>query len=237
MDKTHIYLETFNKKINYDISKLNQTICEKMLTWLLFVSSPAIYYLDSFIIEFLKQDNLNELCLDLFYNPHGDDKYLRELRQVMQKYKGLSSLRWIEMDLNKSDDELMNDVFENCLTEFMTLVEINDTFETHFSKTHITFLKENPNCDISTSSYYLINKNNDLLLESLSTNQHFIYSIGDILSNNNRFAWRTSISSYIAINNIPVKEFSLPFFEFLVKNHLNLICCSNEALYTINLNN
>ena len=237
MDKTHVCMEIFNKKLNYDIGKLNKFECEKTLTWLLFVSNHTIYNLESFITEFLRQDNICEICLDIVYNPSGDDKYLRELRLVMQKYKDLYYLRWIEIDLNKTDDELMSNVFDNCLTEFMTLVEINDTFETHYSKTHITFLKENPSCDISTSSYYIINENNDLLLESLTLNQHFIFLIHETLSNNNRFVWRTSISNYITINNIPVKDFSLPFFEFLVQNHLNLVCSSNEALYTINLNN
>ena len=43
MDKTNICMEIFNKKLNYDIGKLNKFECEKTLTWLLFVSNHTIY--------------------------------------------------------------------------------------------------------------------------------------------------------------------------------------------------
>ena len=236
MDKTHISIETFNNKLNYDLDKLHNSTSDKILTWVLLITHTEIYKLYLFIEEFLKQENVSELYLDVVYSPEGDNQYLLEVRKIKEKYQNNKDIRWREIDLEKSDQCIMNETFENCLTEFMTLVQVNDTFETNFSKTHIHYLKENPSCDISTSGYYIINENNDLLLNSFNKNQSFIFSITETLSNNNIFVWRTSISNYISIHNIPVTEFSILLMEYFVKQNLNLKCCSQEPLHTINLN-
>ena len=234
LNKSYISKKYFNLKINYDLSKFNISKNSKQLTWIIFVDSYNITNLYTFIEQYEAQDNIEKIILDIYYLPSTEnDKYSYELEMFFNKNK--ENIRWLELNIDKDDHLLCQELFENTITEYMTFLEITDTFENNFSEMHIDFLNKIPSCDITTSSYFTINETNNLSFIQYEEGDHFIINLDIKLSNNNRFVWRTSIINFLNINSFPVTDFSIDFFKFLVNNHLNLKCCFSEPLYTINI--
>ena len=233
MNKTHINCETFNEKLNYDIMKLNKPNLKKTLTWNVYIIPEKITYLASFIEEYFNQINVEEILLNLFFNPNNkNNTFKSELKQQQQKTNSETSIKWIESKNEITIDEIK----KYTETEYFCLIDISDTLETIFSKTHIEYLNNTPACDISTSSYYLINKNNDLLINKFKKNELFLNDVENSIGNENKLVFRTSILnlSFVVINSSQIINTDL--LQNLVHMNLNINCCSEEPLHTINQN-
>ena len=233
LDKTKINFDSFNEKLNYDLMKLNKSSEVKLLTWNVFANPDKIIYLSSFIDDFLSQDNVENLTLNLYYSDQSkNNAFKTELKQQQQNTSKNKSIKWIP----KNSPLSISDIKSNSDTEYFCILDISDTLESKFSITHLNYFKSTPACDISTSSYYIINKNNDLLINKLQKDDIFIEDIDNSLSMDNIFVFRSYIFNLSFLPIDENKTFSIEQLQSFVYLNINIHCCSAESLHTLNLN-
>jgi hypothetical protein len=225
INKDHIDLNTFNKKMEYDLSKLKVNNSLTKLSWITTYDDEKID-INNYIERFLLQSMWEEIKLvivivkDLFLNePLISSDYINS-------YFNIEILECNKADLENQIEKLINETE----TEYAIHTNIKDEFNNHFSEKMIGYLDNNPACDLALSSY-----NSKIGDDNL---QAFIYEKDKLFFKKNipkqefgRVMWRNNIKNIVSIPiTIPI---SYSFLSHCIDKNLNIQCASSEPTYTI----
>jgi hypothetical protein len=252
MDKTKFKLDTFNKKINYDLKKLE--ICEnKKLTWYCLISDlndiDSKFY--NLYNNFISQNNSKNLKLKLIISEHlkknstddGIDFFEEEnvgniqfnlfMDKIIKYCELMNNISYKIEQIGDSYSNFLNSCFKKCDTHYMTIVDLDDEHDVKFSETCINYLNNDPCCDLLFSSYTISNNNYE---------EKFIFE-KDILIFKSNFSninlpetsivWRKDlydiINEFINLNDR--KYIFRAFWDKCINYNLNIKCCSNDILF------
>jgi len=225
MDKTHIELMSFNKKITYDLDKLKVKTFKHKLTWICILKEKfSSVSLVNLIDNFIRQENQENLQLVFITHESLNTDNLSE--SPFSEYENIH--------LFSVDDP--NECIKNLDTEYFLMVNLNDKYKTSYSKFCIEYLDNKQNADVIFSTFKKISKNlikenevKEIKMDKYKEGMYFIDDIKNIILPNSGFVFRKSI--YILV------EFDFLFMEnkemykYLLQNHLNVSCISEKPLF------
>ena len=223
MNKNHLSLSLFNKKINYDIDKLEKNNDNFRLTWITFVETQDDFYLEQFIQNFINQNCLDNLQLILFIRKNNNN-LVDMIEYFSNTYNNVSYII-LDDDNNNSFIEKMNISIKYVKTTYCTILDLKSEFDPNYSSIFIGYLNNTPTCDIAVSAFSKQNK--DYLYK-----KSFIFSKDTINIPNTGVVWRKNI--YYFLNNLEEINLDTHFWKYCVESNLNIRCVSKKILYSIN---
>lgn len=158
MNKTHLLLDTFNNKIQYDLNKLiieNDT-CK--LTWVCFVLNDDIIYINTFLKVFISQINYHELQLLIFVNQPNNSKIFNYLVQKLKVYENIKCISFNAINNKLHFTNKLNISLPYISTIYVSILDIKKIYEINYSKKIINYLDKTLNCDIICSSINITDK-------------------------------------------------------------------------------
>lgn len=252
MDKTKFKLDNFNKKINYDLKKL-EIYENKKLTWFCLINDlndiDSKFY--NLYNNFISQNNSKNLKLKLIISEHlkknstddGIDFFEEEnvtnvqfnlfMDKIIKYCELMNNISYKIEQIGDSYSNFLNSCFKKCDTHYMTIVDLDDEHDVKFSETCINYLNNDPCCDLLFSSYTISNN---------SYEEKFIFE-KDILIFKSNFSninlpetsivWRKDlydiINEFINLNDR--KYIFRAFWDKCINYNLNIKCCSNDVLF------
>ena len=242
MDKTHVHPDTFNKKIIYDIKKIQNTTINKCykyeLTWFYLVTNLVNYNskLQNLYKNFANQNNndINILKIVIDIKLINDDNY-QEFINFIDKYNDfLSNIQYVTINID-CYSSFLNNCFSLCETNYFTTVDAFDKHHIDFSNIFINYLDSTPSCDIAFSSYSISDKHYEENIIFKKNTLIFDSNFSNIIFPENGIVYRKELSSLmIPFNNLINNSSTLrDYFKNIIKKNLNIKCCHEKSLYTI----
>ena len=137
MNKTHLTLETFSKKINYDINKLQPNNDSYKLTWLYYLNNKKDKF-EKYINDFNSQNNKGIKLIII--------NSLKSKNEILQKYVS-HNITVINAE-NLNNAEIYTLINENLTTEYVTIKKYNIVNNKNYSDLCINYLDKNHTFDI-----------------------------------------------------------------------------------------
>ena len=224
MNKNHISLDVFNKKLNYDLSKLenNENTNIVRLTWIAKIDDLNLNNLcniNNFIKNFSSQSVNSQLNLIIMI-----DEKINDIEKI-NKNNGYNNIEIIKYTKSFYTEDL-NTYIKDIKSDYIIKIEITDNYDIHFSNNIIKYLDNNPTCDLAISTHN--KKRGDIITQLLIKNELFFKDdILNIKNNIGRIIWRTKIAIQLEI------KLDKNFIDSCLKNNLNIISGSSKPLYTI----
>lgn len=232
MNKKHVELETFNKKITYDLSKLVVNESPNILTWNVFIDDKVKELeLELFTKQFIYQHKLEEIELLFFIKEDAKSEIIDIIHNYTKLHDNIR-FRVINEEVSTFNQQ-MYIVSKNIQTTYATILPLQCSFDKNYSFEMIEYLDNNPACDIALSSYTLINKYDEQKIDEINLEKNKMFFESDFEKGsleNNGIVWRTNIHSFLG--EIDLENDNYIFCHWL-KNNLNMFCISNESLYSI----
>jgi hypothetical protein len=237
MDKTHVMLETFNNKLNYDLNKLDPNEGNR-LTWFCLIDN--LDNIDKKIIQlyniFVSQYDNSKLILHIVIceSNINDERYINFIENLKKYSEIVFNIVYSIKNVKNNYNDYLNYCTDICDTKYLVIVDVQDYYEKQYSSYFINYLNDNPNCDVAFSSYKLTNDKD--------YNEEFIFNKELMLFTNNYTSiimpetgvvWRNDMSKLIG-KFIPLKNRSFIFRDFwikTIKKNFNIKCCNNSILY------
>jgi hypothetical protein len=237
MNKTHIELQTFNSKINYDLNKLDENE-NNMLTWFCFINdlNDIDRKLLNLYNNFISQNDNSKLKLHIVIcdTISLHEKYSDFLEKI-QKYSEL--VYNISYSTQKIDgyNDFLDLSSEICNTEYLVIIDIEDQHTKRYSCIFINFLNNNPTCDVIFSSYKITTH--------CEYSEDFIFKKSTMLFNSNYnsivlpetgMVWRKNMSKLVGkFIHLKNKKYILREYWYrTISKNFNIVCCENDILYT-----
>jgi len=251
MDKTKFKLENFNKKISYDLKKL-EVDDNKKLTWFCLIDDlnnidDKFYNLYN---NFISQNNNKSLELELIIceslrknskddNPNFfEEEYDNNIQfnlfmdKIIKYCELMSNISYKIEKICGNYNNFLNCCFKKCNTHYMTIVELDDEHDIKFSETSINYLNNDPCCDILFPSYIITNNNYE---------EKFIFEKDVLLFQSNfsninlpetSIVWRKDMRDIMGeFINLKDKKYILrAFWNKCINYNLNIKCCSKNIL-------
>ena len=237
MDKSHVSLETFNKKLNYDLSKLviNNN---KQLTWFCFIDdfTNIDVKINKLYNNFISQNDNSTILLNIILcESLNDNEKYNIFLEIMNKYiNKANNISLITKNCDKIYSIFLNYCCEICETDYLVIIDINDKHNKKYSNYCINYLNENPNCDVIFSSYTI--KNNEYSKNYIFNKNAMIFNENyndEIILNDTGIVWRNSmnqlVGEFISLEN--KKQIFTDFWSRAIKKKFNIKCCSSKILY------
>lgn len=229
MDKSHVSLETFNKKLLYEIEKLERKEEMQKLTWCCFLDhTVTMEALEKILLTFNNQTDNERLELRFFTSEDvyteiicKDAQLNRFLRLIIKKTN--SSLTMIPMDENIC---FMDQVLENVQTDYIMFINGNDEYHNDYSIKTLRFFDKYPTCDIALCSF----------TDDTTTNQN-IMKTGEMFFMSNiqtktvykgALAFRKKLLYNLELREIDILNKTDDFIYKCLINHFNVFCCSEN---------
>jgi len=238
MDKTHISIEYFNKKLLYDFKKLyiNE---ESTLTW--FCLIDKIDNIDSDIHNvynnFISQNDNKKIKLKIVINNNLKNKenFGEFILKIEKTCEFMNNIHYFIKDVDNYSDYLNFCIDEND-TKYFVFVDILDEYSVNFSNVCKKYMDITPTCDITFTSYSILNNSyqesflfeKDFMLFHKNLNQTILPERGII--------FRKDICKLIGYFNNYI-DIPLIFREYAsraLKNNLNIMCCESSYINQIN---
>ena len=226
LNKNHIELDTFNKKISYEFNKLKVNTLQYKLTWVCILKNEfSLDSLKNLINNFTNQEVQKDLQLIFITHP------LLNIEKVNNKMFSYDNIQLFEMEDKKEWIYKID-------TEYILMVNLTDTYKINYSKICVDHLNEKPTNDILFSSFKKINKNheNQELENDDFENQLYKYKKGMYFTDdtknmlpNSGFVFRKSLIDVLDISFIFMKNKDM--YDYFIINHLNVVCISEKPLF------
>jgi hypothetical protein len=237
MDKSHIHVRSFCKKILYDMTKLTlpPSNTKEKLTWFTFINDPelSLKAVDRFLACFKAQTVFSQLKLVVFLdNLPGPiaEQFCESLLPYSSIYPNISVITF-------SPTSCIEYCATNCTTDLLTILKIQDMVEPKFSETFLDYFETHRNCDIAFSSYQLDharpeNVGNTIfpkhLLYVCKEEKHQLPITGVV--------WRKDLYELFRSSGGEVYDVGLyDFWKDCLAKNLNIMCVSGKPLYTVSL--
>jgi hypothetical protein len=123
MNKENITLDSFNKKISYDLKKLNSNNELKKLSWVIFCDENTIFHIEKFVECFLKQVNVQQLellfLIDL--NLLIDNELIKCIEQYTELEENIKLVYIQNIDKNNSYVNKITIALPHISTPYITI--------------------------------------------------------------------------------------------------------------------
>ena len=126
---------------------------------------------------------------------------------------------------------------QHVTTTYITIVHPNDIYKNNFSKFCCKYLDQNPTCDITFSSYNLVDtltnsKEEQIFSKDSLVNKNFI---NKHINHNRGLVWRKSLYNLIEpSNNLEeIEQNNYNFWLRCIENNMNIINISEIPLFSI----
>jgi hypothetical protein len=245
MDKSHLSCETFNAKLVYDMGKIqsikdfDQNKFLFKITWFCCFDTLDNYVekIAHLYKNFANQNNNTQNLLYIVIPSNTTDHALyEEFVEYLNKYTSLfENIEYNFVEISLFNDYL-NYAFEKCSTPYLTFINLDDVHDTNYSKELITYLDNTPSVDIAYTSYNLLEKG---YCESIKFEKNMIMlksNFSKIIISCFGIVWRKNLFSligefkYFNNQNIIFRD----YLQRCLQNHMNVWCCSEKPLFTIN---
>jgi hypothetical protein len=237
MNKSHIEIHNFNKKINYDLNKLIENNNKEKLTWCCFIDAENCILLDNLIDSYILQDDLNSIKLLIITNNlDNDSTCIKNIESYMNLYNIFHIC--LDYDYVLSDNQKLYFSVKNINTQYLTIVNPKDNYHNSYSKICIDKLDFEPNCDITCSSYNLFDKSNNIFEQIIKKNTLLNKSIiSKNIIDNRGITLRKDLYYIIEpFDNLEeIEDNNYNFWIKCVENNMNMICISEIPLLSINI--
>ena len=225
MDKTHIELMSFNKKITYDLDKLKVKTFKHKLTWICILNEAfSSVSLVNLIDNFIRQENQENLQLVFITHESLNTDNLSEI--PFSEYKNVY--------LFSVDDP--NECIKSLDTEYILMVNLNDKYKISYSKFCIEYLDSKQNADVIFSTFKKISKNlikenevKENKVDKYKEGMYFINDIENTILPNSGFVFRKSIHILVEFDFLFMENKEM--YKYLLQNHLNILCISEKPLF------
>lgn len=225
MNKDHVDINTFTKKMEYDLTKLKVNTSISKLTWICIYDDENVdisNYIEKFLLQTLWEEVKLVIVIvkDLFSEePFVSDDYINS-------YFNIEIMKCNKSDLENEMERLINEVE----TEYVIHTNIKDEFDNNFSEKMINYLDTNPACDIVLSSYN--SKTEDGKSELHSYEKDTLFFKKNLPKQDfGRVIWRKNIQNIVSIPiSVPI---SYSFLTHCIDKNLNINCASSDPTYSI----
>lgn len=150
LNKDHIDQQTFNRKISYDLSKLENDTNPVKLTWV-----SSLYNVDKFFKNMLhdfKSQNLNYVSeiewIIVNIIDSNSKKTNREIRQAAKKHPNIKVIN-IKSNMDKGIYDCWNKAIAESTGKYISNFNSDDRRLQNFSREFIDFLDDNPGTDVA----------------------------------------------------------------------------------------
>lgn len=222
MNKEHLFLETFNKKVCYDIEKLSHSQIKYKLTWIVVINKKdEVKEMETIIKQFLNQSSIEKLFL-LFLI----DNTLKNI-SIPFPHPNIS-FQTFEKENNFS--LILNPIILSLETNYITIPSINGIYKNNFSQSFIEYLDATPTCDIGFSSFIFCFTSHEKIIHKIYEKDLFFFKKNILaLKKENMeipLVYRKNIANLLPFQN----NNSIDFLEKCFHHHLNINCVSEEEL-------
>jgi len=242
MDKTRSSLPYFNKKLTYDLKKL-EIYDNKKLTWFCLINSldDIDRKFSNTYNNFISQNNNKNLILRLVVSSHLNDNtnnVFNVFIEKLTKYCELMTNISYQILHVPNYSDFMNFCFQNVQTHYLTIVDLNEEHNVTFSENCINYLNKNPTCDIVFTSYTISN---------MSYIEKFVFEKDLLLFKNNFSSYNLPQTSMIFRNG--VYDLIGPFQNLNDKKHvfrdflkrciyydMNIKCSNTDVMFKYKIN-
>ena len=222
LDKSHIELSSFNKKITYDLDKLKLKTFKYKLSWICILteefSSKTIINL---IHNFIRQENQENLQLAFITHSSWNVNKLSE--KLFSEYDNIY--------LFTIDDP--NEFIKNLDTEYILLVNLNDKYKTSYSKFCIEYLDSKQNADVIFSSFKdmsrILKEEEDNKVNKYKEGMYFFDDIENGMLPSSGFVFRKTIDILFGFDFLFMEKKDM--YKYFLRNHLNIVCISEKPLF------
>ena len=224
--KEHLLLDTFNKKICYDIEKLSQSPIKYKLTWIIIINKKEdIKEMEHIIEQFLNQILIEKLFLLFFI-----DNTLKDNISIPFPHPNIS-FKTFEKD-NEFSSQL-HQLILSLETSYITIPSsLKDIYKNNFSQIFIEYLDSTPTCDIGFSSFIYMFSSHEKIIHKIYEKDVFFFkkNILGLKKENIVFplVYRKNIMNLLSFQNNGNE-----FLEKCFLKHLNINCVSEEELCTL----
>ena len=236
MNKAHISLDIFNKKVFYDLTKLKVNMDNYKLTWICPIKSLRNIFIkiQNLYNNFISQNNNKQLLLKIIideslYDHEDYDAFVKKLDMYEELVHNIS----YDIGSTQVLSNFLTSCFKNCDTAYITFVDIEDEYDINFSDRNVEYLNEIKNCDISFCSY--VSKNvfyketfifkKDMMLFKSNFSNSLLANTGVVYRNN-------IIDILDCFQNLTDTKFIFrEFHSRAINSHLNLMSCSSDPLF------
>ena len=236
MNKQHIELNSFNNKINYDLSKLIENNDKPHLTWCCFIDQDNRMFLEKIIENFIQQENCSQIKLLFLINNYQEKfEFEKNIQKYMEVYENISYI-FLNEPYYINDNKKIYLSYKNTSSLYITIVNPKNIYENKYSLISLQKLDLQPTCDITVSSYNLISKLNGILKQSfpinILMNKNFV---NKNICTNSGIIWRRDLYPLIEpLDDLEeINENTYNFWVKCVENNMNMICVSELPLLTI----
>ena len=202
-DKSHIDISLFNKKLEYDLTKLMKNNNIYNITWGCIIKNMDESIIDKFN-KIIMQNNFNNNYFILFnyHNTHENSYFVNTfIKYYTNKYKNIISLNIDLIENNIIYSKLYDLLIKNSLSDLVYFTElsiiIND--EKNLSNKIYDYMNKNVNCDILFLNYgdelkkmYFLDDINKVFSDNCIIWRKNIHKIMGYFENTNDF-WRQCI--------------------------------------------
>lgn len=225
MDKKHIELMSFNKKITYDLDKLKVKTFKYKLTWVCILKEEfSSVSLINLIDNFIRQENQENMQLVFITHDSLNNENLSE--HPFSEYE----------NVHLFSVEYPNECIKNLDTEYILIINLNDKYKISYSKFCIGYLDNKPNADVIFSTFKKISKKlakenevNENNANKYKEGMYFIDDIENITLPNSGVLFRKSIHILLEFNFLFMENKEM--YRYLIQNHLNVLCISEKPLF------
>jgi len=237
MNKEHIYLNSFNKKVNYDLNKLDVKATIQ-LTWFCFIDdlSNIEHKLSHLYSNFVSQNANNKIKLSIVIcESLCENENYKNIIEKLNKYSEIMfNIHIFVNNFKEKYNNFLDFCVTNCDTEYLVIIDIDDHHESNYSYYFINYLNENYNVDVAFSSYRVTN--NDGYKEDFTFTADtmlFISNYKQIFLPETGIVWRKDIIHIVGkfIHLVNRKFIFRDFWYRVLQNNFNIKCCNNNILY------
>lgn len=253
MDKQKFSLDFFNKKITYDLKKI-QVNDNKKLTWYCLINDldnidnkfHNLYTnfisqnnnknleLKLVICETLKT-NKNDVVDNLLEDEYDSDniQFLLFIDKISKYCELMNNISYKVEKIGNNYSNFLNYCFKNGDTDYITIVDLDDEHNINFSETCINYLNNDICCDILFSSYIISNKGYEEKFIFKKDSLVFKSNFSSINLPETSIVWRKDIYNILNefINLNDKKYIFRAFWNKSINCNLNIKCCSSDILF------
>lgn len=224
MNKTHLFLETFNKKVCYDIEKLSHSSQIKYtLTWIIVINKKDdILKMEHILKQFLNQSSLEKLLLLFLID--------NTLKDISIPFLHSHPHPNISFETFETFEKEVNTIILSLETNYITILPINGIYKNIFSQSFIEYLDTTPTCDIGFSSFIFSFTSREKIIHKIYEKDFFFFKKNIIALKEENIViplvYRKNIINLLPFQN----NNSIDFLEKCFYHHLNINCVSEEEL-------
>ena len=231
MNKTHLSLDTFNAKIQYDFNKLSYDNQVYKLSWIWFVNNETEMSMEKLLKNFLEQRNNNEITLLIFINHQST--LLELLKRYNKKNENIKIILISKNYNNVSFSKKIKFASDYVESELITLVNTDIIMDPTFSSNTINYMGETYNCDVGICSFTTINQNNKTQHNFLKGDFFFQKQIEENNLENIGIVLRKNIVQILITDILKDINYNKNFLLNCIENNLNIRCTSEKNLFSI----